>query len=482
MKKHNLLGRVNLTAGRISNCTLPAGTEQAFLWDSDIKQLAVRVTAGKSGKKKAYIFQSRFNGKSLRITIGAIEAWSIDRAREEARRLQTLIDQGRDPRLVTAAAIASAEEVRAKEIAASRRRVLLVSEAWGAYIAYQKDKMQQAHIERGKRWGARHLADHENLAQAGGEKKKRGSGLTRPGVLYPVLQLRMAEISSDVLKDWQRQEAETRANNARQGFEMFRAFWRWCGTRLEFKEIVDADAVEGKELRDRVPSRKSKKFDVLQKSHVKAWFSAVRGLSNPVASAYLQALVLTGARREEIAEMTWDDIDFKWGSFWIKDKVDEEGRMVPLTPYMRDVLLNLKRINETPPPSHRILHGKRIENDIKNWKPSPWVFFSKSAKSGRIAEPRSAHNRALTIAGIPHVSIHGLRRTFKSLAEWVEIPAGVVSQITGHKPSATEEKHYITRPLELLAIWHCRYEAWILEQAGVEFEHVQTGPKLVDIA
>lgn len=144
--------------------------------------------------------------------------------------------------------------------------------------------------------------------------------------------------------------------------------------------------------------------------------------------------------------------------------------MVPLTPYMRSLLLNLKRINETPPPQHRILHGKQIENDLEKWKPSPWVFFSKNAKDGKIAEPRSAHNRALAIAGVPQVSIHGLRRTFKSLAEWVEIPAGVISQVTGHKPSATEEKHYISRPLELLAIWHCRYEAWILEQAKIEFK------------
>mgnify|MGYP002260871048 CR=1 FL=1 len=33
-------------------------------------------------------------------------------------------------------------------------------------------------IERGKRWGERHLRDHENLSQAGGELKKRGKGAT----------------------------------------------------------------------------------------------------------------------------------------------------------------------------------------------------------------------------------------------------------------------------------------------------------------
>ena len=29
-------------------------------------------------------------------------------------------------------------------------------------------------------------------------------------------------------------------------------------------------------------------------------------------------------------------------------------------------------------------------------------------------------------------TLHGLRRSFKSLTEWLEIPAGVVAQLMGH--------------------------------------------------
>lgn len=80
------------------------------------------------------------------------------------------------------------------------------------------------------------------------------------------------------------------------------------------------------------------------------------------------------------------------------------------------------------------------------------------------------------------MTLHGLRRSFKSLTEWIEIPAGVVAQIMGHKPSATAEKHYTVRPLDLLRLHHERIEAWILEQAGVEFKQ-QTAPvKLTAIA
>jgi integrase len=84
--------------------------------------------------------------------------------------------------------------------------------------------------------------------------------------------------------------------------------------------------------------------------------------------------------------------------------------------------------------------------------------------------PRNPHNDACVVAGIDDLSIHGLRRSFKSLTEWLEIPAGVVAQLMGHKPSATAEKHYTVRPLDLLRVHHEKIEAWILEQAGVTFD------------
>jgi integrase len=87
-----------------------------------------------------------------------------------------------------------------------------------------------------------------------------------------------------------------------------------------------------------------------------------------------------------------------------------------------------------------------------------------------LTEPNHPHDRACKVAGITDLTLHGLRRSFKSLTEWLDIPAGVVAQIMGHKPSATAEKHYTVRPLDLLRVHHERIEAWILEQAGVQFD------------
>ncbi len=178
-----------------------------------------------------------------------------------------------------------------------------------------------------------------------------------------------------------------------------------------------------------LPKSKAK-TDALQREQLPTWFAAVRSISNPIIAAYLQALLLTGARREEMARLRWQDVDFQWQTLIIQDKVEGE-RTIPLTPYVSQLLADLKRITDTPPPSHRILHGKKIENDLENWKPPEWVFSSPTAKAtgGRLTEPRIAHTRALTAAGLPHVSLHGLRRSFGTLAEWVECPVGISAQI-----------------------------------------------------
>ncbi len=435
------MSKVNFTAERVKDFQCEPGKKQAIFWDAKTPGLGLRVTAAGA---KSYIFETRLHGKTLRTTIGDIRTWAIAKAQTEATRLKALTDLGIDPREQKAEQQAKSEAIKEAVKLAAFRDSVNVDDAWQAYLEYQKERMALPHIEKGKKWGDRHMADHLNLSQAGGEPKRRGKGVTVQGVLYPLLQMRLVDISQQLLTEWQRKEAAERANNARQGFEMFRAFWRWCANHGEYKDIIDPLAVEAQELRSEVPSRKTKRFDVLERAHLRSWFNAVRGLSNPVHSAYLQGLLLTGARREELAELRWADVDFKWGAMWLKDKVEASGRKVPLTPYLERLLASLPRRNE-------------------------WVFSSPTAENGRIQEPREPHNRALDVAGLTHVSIHGLRRTFRSLAEWVEIPTGVVAQIMGHGPSGTAEKHYTIRPLELLAVWHGKYEAWILEQAGIDF-------------
>jgi integrase len=144
-----------------------------------------------------------------------------------------------------------------------------------------------------------------------------------------------------------------------------------------------------------------------------------------------------------MATVQWENVDFRWRRITIRDKVDGT-RAIPLTPYVSQLIAALPRRG-------------------------PWVFSSPTAKSGHVTEPRYAHDQAMVVAKIDDLTLHGLRRSFGTLAEWVECPAGVVAQIMGHKPSATAEKHYRQRPLDLLRMWHNRIEAWMLNEAKIHF-------------
>lgn len=466
--------RERLTETRVENWK-PA--KEAWLRDTD-SHLAVRARPARGKVSKVFIFVSTLDYKDIRITVGEATGEGLYEARRKAREWQGLIDQGKDPREVIreqkeaeqaakAAAKAAEEAAKTAEEAArleSERAATPALVAWDAYIEARRHK-----------WGELSLRDHLKVAKEGGEVITRGTrttedGTTQPGLLRDLLKHPLAEIGPTEVEAWLKAAAAKRPTQAALAFRLLRGFINWCAEQPEYIGQVNADACKPKSVREKLPKRQAKK-DALEREMLKPWFEQVRALTNPVHSTYLQTLLLTGARPGEVAEMRWEDVDFRWRKIVIRDKVEGE-RTIPLTPYVAGLLLDLKRINDTPPPEFRILHGKRIQNDLEVWDPSPWVFASKTAASGRMQEPRHAHKRALRDAGLPDdLTMHGLRRSFKSLTEWVEVPIGVVAQIQGHKPSATAEKHYTVRPIDLLRQWHERIEAWILTEAGIEQPH-----------
>ncbi|MGK8204324.1 tyrosine-type recombinase/integrase [Burkholderia cenocepacia] len=441
------MAKVNFTAGRISGHSCPAGKSQSFLWDSDAPGLGLRVTAAGS---KSYIFQGKFHGATVRVTIGSPDSWPIESqyqkvdgerqevvrgARQEARRLQTLIDSGIDPR-EEAVERRAAHEARKAE---ARRQDVTLGEAWAMYLEARKPH-----------WSERNYADHVRLAALGGVSRKRGGGQTVAGPLAVLMPLKLSALTAERVTEWLTIESESRATSAALAFRLLRAFIRWADEVPDYGGIIPSRAYSARSVKEVVPRSRAKHGDCLAREQLPAWFAAIRQIGNPVISAYLQALLLTGARREEMAGLRWTDVDFQWRTLIICDKVEQQtGRTIPLTPYLASLLQTLPHRNE-------------------------WVFSSPNAAEGRLVEPRSAHNQALNAVGLPHISLHGLRRSFGTLAEWCDAPVGVVAQIQGHKPSALAEKHYRRREIDMLRKWHDEIEAWMLEQAGIDFEPEQS--------
>ena len=440
------MAKVAFTAGRVAGFRCSPDKQQAFMWDATTPGLGLRTTpAG----KPAYIFQGEYQGKSVRVTLGSPAAWSIPDAQAKARELQRMIDEGRDPRSLKREALAAATFERQQAQSEAAKLTTTGLDTWAVYV---EEGRTIGFTRRGK-WGERHYQDHLDLADAGGREMKRGKGQTAPGPLYVLLAKPLAQIDGKAVAEWLKMESTDRPARAALGFRLLRGFLNWCAGHEVYGAIAQGEAHKPKEVR-RLVRLPTAKIDALQREQLAVWFKAVREDSNRIASAYLQTLLLTGARKGEIAGLRWEDVDLRFGgSLTIRDKV-EGLRVIPCPAYVAHLLATLPRRG-------------------------PWVFGHDADEAPKVAHNATYnHRRALAAAGLPHVSLHGLRRSFGSLCEWVECPAGVVAQIQGHKPSATAEKHYRVRPLDLLRVWHGKIEAWMLEQGGIQFDRATEPGKL----
>jgi integrase len=439
----------DLTAPLLDRAKCPPELPYVLLKDAGKKGLRLRVT--KAGGKH-WQFETRVKGKLFTRALGEWPTISIGEAQAEAHRLRGWAEKGQDPRAVERAKAAIEAQALAEQAAKAEQQAkqeaaqkLTVGEVWAVYVT-----------ERSKHWGDLYRLDHARKSAPGGVPFKRGTGTTEAGPLFPLMALRLCDLTAPVIEAWAESEAKTRQTSARLAWRMLKVFLGWCEEQQAYAGLLPAkNPAKTKKSREHL-GKAGTKSDVLQKGQLSGWFTSVKQIQNPVIAAYLQTLLLIGARPGEVIAMRWDDINTKWKGITIRDKV-EGVRVIPLTPYVAHLLAALPR---------RTMTDKKTGSQVSN----PWVFSSPTSKAGNITEPNHPHTAACTVAGVADLTLHGLRRSFKSLTEWQEIPAGVVAQIMGHKPSATAEKHYTVRPLELLALHHNRIEAWILEQAGIVFD------------
>lgn len=422
--------KVNITTGRIADFRCPPGKAQAFLRDAKSPWLAVRVTQAGS---KSFVFEAKLNGSSIREVIGSTSAWTIDAARQAANEKKMLVDRGVDPRTLRKEAVA-AQKAQASE---QQQRALLVSDVWPRYLEEGKPRRKEA-------WKPRYKADLQKAAAPGGEPKKRGKGVTKPGPLFALMGMRLTDIDQDTMRDWYAAERKRGPMQAARTLAMFAGFLTWCSTKREYRALVNRDAAKASELQDMLPAKKVR-TDALELAQLPAWVKAVEELPNRTAAAYLMALLLTGARREEMAAIKRDDdVDWRWNRLTLPDKVGTT-RTIPLTGYLKSMFESIPLV-----PGNAFL------------------FASPGTTDKRISDPRSAHAAVLKASGVGHCTIHGLRRSFALFAEAAGAPAGAIAQIMGHRPSAVSER-YKPRSVDMLRPYLAQIEAFILETAGVKF-------------
>jgi integrase len=125
---------------------------------------------------------------------------------------------------------------------------------------------------------------------------------------------------------------------------------------------------------------------------------------------FFRLLILTGARRTAFCAMRWTDLNLEAGA-WLVPAVWSKSKREMAIPLAAEAV--------------RILRERR-ERVAGEWV---WPAFS---ASGHVVEPLIAWRRILTKAGIPHATLHDIRRTLGSRLAMGGVAGETISKVLGH--------------------------------------------------
>ena len=410
-----------LTTAKIEK--LAPGDKQYFVWDTRFKGLGLRISPGGS---KAFIYQGRVGGAGTpkRITLGKFPVMSLQDAIDKASDVSKQLAAGIDPNRTKADNIAKNKAFARDQV----RKQLTFGDLFTRYIDVHKSE-----------WSKTYLNDHYAAARPYLTDKPY-----MPQPIGNIWEVSLAELTPDFVESWVRAENETRATTMAKNFRMFKACANWAEDTDKYAGLIPHKTYNSRKVNKSVQSVRAHK-GALQKQQLKTWFNVVDQIDD-VQRAALICMLMNGSRPGEMLQLKWSDIDFEWDTIKIIDKVDQWERVIPLTPYTKQTIKSLPRVNE-------------------------FVFGNKVRQEGYI-EITKKYRTLLIENGLPSLPPKAMRKSFRTLSEWVDVPRGIVNQVMGHRPSAIDEKHYVDRPIDLLRMWHGRIEQFILKEAGINTDHL----------
>ncbi|HEX7082022.1 MAG TPA: tyrosine-type recombinase/integrase [Gammaproteobacteria bacterium] len=141
---------------------------------------------------------------------------------------------------------------------------------------------------------------------------------------------------------------------------------------------------------------------------------AIDAEDDPWMRAFFRMLLYTGARKSELANLEWSNVDLKGGTITFRDTKNDEDHVVPLPPEA------VKLLKATP---------RTIGN--------PYVFCG-HVKGRPIVNPYKPWKRILARAGIERrITIHDVRRTVGSLLATQGYSTQQIGKLLNHKSAIT---------------------------------------------
>jgi integrase len=378
---------MKLTKATVAGLSLPAGSSEKIYWDDDIPLFGVRMRKGGS---KGWVFWYRLGGRASplrKIGLGATSAVSSADARAEATKLYAKVRLGQDPAAEKAESITRASE--------TFESVLEV------FLTRQAERLKPR-------------------SYVGVEYHLRVQ--SKPFHRLPLAQIDRRAIAR-LLAEIGVASGPYAANRLRASLM---TFFTWCMR----EGLIESNVVIATNKNDEGGGRER----VLSDDELRAVWTATSG--GDQHSAVVRLLLLTGARRDEIGGLKWDEIDFGNAMISLPGERTKNSKPfdIPLAPAVLAIL-------EAQPRRDRAFVFGRGQGGFSGWSKSKTELDQRA----QIAPWR----------------LHDLRRTVSTgmhdcLAVLPHVVEAVLGHISGHKGGVSgvyNKAAYRTEKAAALALW-----------------------------
>jgi integrase len=367
---------------------LPASaTKRTFTSDDEVQRLKAQVTQDGA---HSFVLRYSIGGRERLYTIGRFPDWSVKAAREEAKHLLRLVDQGVDP----------------KEARDAERAEPVVNEMCDRYLSEHAVRKRSARDDESmiRLYVRPELGNRKVASITFGDIDKLHRKVTQNGTPYRANRL-IALLS-----------------------KMFNLAIRW--------EMRDDNPAKGVER-----NPEERRYRYLSGDELRRFCEALTAYPNRVAANAVMMLLLSGARRSEVLSATWQQFDLKAGR-WSKPSAHTKQKRehhVPLSAPAQLLLVEMRNAAEAD--------AKKARREI-----SPFVFPTRVG-DGHMTETKATWARLCKAAGITGARLHDLRHSFASLLVSSGHSLPLIGAMLGHTQTSTTARyaHLFDDPLRAAA-------------------------------
>jgi integrase len=371
---------MKLTKTTVARLKLTPGRDEEFFYDDDLPGFGLRVRATKS----TWFISYRLGGRGSpqrRLTIGPLDNFGAEAARAAAKEMLAKVRLGADP-----------QHEKATRRIESAQTVGAVAEL---YLKRAADRVKANSLKETTRYLRQHWAALASV---------------------PVAKLDRATVAAELAKIKDKSGGYA-ANRARGALSAMLSWAMREGLAPSNPAAQTNKPLEKETTRDRVLSR-----DEL----CAVWIEALSYGGD--FGAIVRLLILTGARRDEVGGMLWNEIDLAGGVWTLgADRAKNSLRHeVPLSRPALTILQAIKdRQSEGDAPTH--VFGRR-GTGFSGWSKAKDVLDARVLARIKADEPD---------AKMPEWRVHDLRRTaatgMADIGVQPHIIEAVLNHISGHK-------------------------------------------------